>query len=54
MGQILKSEIDFFKKNKREEIRMKNVQKGKITLWELEINLGIKNKFAESALNFLP
>ena len=53
MGQILKSEIDFFTKSKREEIRMKNVQKGKITLWELEINLGIKNKFAESALNFL-
>lgn len=54
MGQILKSEIDFFTKSKREEIKMKNVKKGKITLWELEINLGIKNKCAESALNFLP
>ena len=54
MGQILKSEIDFFTMSKREEIRMKNVQKGKITLLELEITLGIKNKFAESALNFLP
>lgn len=54
MGQILKSEIDFFTKSKREEIRMKNVQKGKITLLNLEINLGIKNKCAELALNFLP
>ncbi|HPI42450.1 MAG: hypothetical protein PHW06_04135 [Candidatus Cloacimonas acidaminovorans] len=54
MGQILKSEINFFTMSKREEIRMKNVQKGKITLLELEITLGIKNKFAESALNFLP
>ena len=54
MGQILKGEIDFFTKSKREEIKMKNVKKGKITLLNLEINLGIKNKFAESALNFLP
>jgi len=53
VGQILKSEINFFTMSKREEIRMKNVQKGKITLLELEITLGIKNKFAESALNFL-
>ena len=54
MGQILNKRNRFFTKSKREEIRMKNVKKGKITLLNLEINLGIKNKFAESALNFLP